>query len=473
MTEIAYSRKHRPKSLADYLGNDVKTKVHNRLKNEQNFPQTILLYGPPGTGKTTLARLMSKEIQCMERENGCACGRCINCLTIEDELINSEFGSGTLGITELDVGADGGKERIIELSERVLLPPPYGYKYNIFILDECHMLTKQAQNALLKMLEEVPSTSIIILATTDPDRLLEQVRDRCQLRIQTRPANSEELLSRLKTVAAIEKLRTSEDALKLIIKYNKRNPRLCLNALENIAKNYDRDVTIANVIKEHNEVGIARYEEYFTGAQGKDPIASTLLICEKIEADGITYRDFLDGLIDFVTTCISIKYGIGIEGETTESLMAAKKLFSGYSISDMDCLLQIMEYASKMMHTSTSTERLVLMTTAMRISKVRILEAGLQFVEKDSAKETERGADIHTANLEAERETETKPLEVNEQLLATVFGKQVKEIASGDNLVVEHTTNDFTASEETEARNEDSASADSLTDDQLLAMFSN
>ncbi len=472
MAEIAYARKYRPKSLDEYLGTEVKMKVRNRLKDEKNFPQTILLYGPPGDGKTTLDRLIAKEMQCTDRVNGCACGRCANCMTIEDELINAEFGSSTLGVTELDIGSEGGKDRVLELAEQVLMPPPYGYKYNIFILDECHMWTKQAQNALLKMLEELPPTTVIMLSTTDPDRLLEPVRDRCQLRIQVKPANAEELVGRLKTVAELEKLTVSEDALKLIVKYNRRNPRLSLNMLENVAKNYDKKVTVANVLKEHNEVGIARYEEYFSGAQSKDPIASTLLICEKLEAEGVTYKDFLDGLIDFVTTCISIKYGIGIEGETTESLMAAKKLFSSYTISDMDCLLQIMEYASKMLYTSSSTERLVLLTTAMRISKVKILEAGLQFVERDTAKETERGAEIHAAALNEEQGTIAKPLEVNEQVLSTVFGKQVKEIASGDNLsIASSNENISTGSESTETGDEE-PTADEMTDEQLLALFS-
>lgn len=472
MTEIAYARKYRPKSLDEYLGAEVKAKIKNRLRDEKNFPQTILLYGPPGTGKTTLARLIAKEMQCTDRQNGCSCGRCANCMTIEDELINAEFGSSTLGITELDIGSEGGKDRVLELAEQVLLPPPYGYKYNIFILDECHMWTKQAQNALLKMLEELPVTTVVMLSTTDPDRLLEAVRDRCQLRVQIKPANAEELVGRLKTVAALEKLRTSEDALKTIVKYSKRNPRVSLTMLENVAKNYNHDVTMSNVLKEHNEVGVARYEEYFTGAQSKDPISSTLLFCAKLEAEGTTYKDFLDGLIDFVTTCISIKYGIGIEGETTESLLAAKKLFNSYTISEMDCLLQIMEYAAKMLHTSASTERLVILTTAMRISKVKILQAGLQYVEQDTVKQTEKGADLHAEMLNSAQGQVSKPLDVNEQLLASVFGKQVKEIASGDNLIIQHTdSNQSTSSDDNDSEGEEQM-ASAMSDEQLLKIFS-
>lgn len=472
MADIAYARKYRATNFDEYLGTNVKAKVRSRLKDEKNFPQTLLIYGPPGTGKTTLGRLIAKEMQCTDRENGCSCGRCANCMTIEDELIHAEFGSETLGVTEMDIGAEGGKDKVLELAEQVLMPPPYGYKYNIFILDECHMWSTQAQNALLKMLEELPSTTIVMLCTTNPDKLLETVRDRCQLPIQIKPANAEELVGRLKTVAALEKLKTSEDALKLIVKHSKRNPRISLNTLENVAKNYNHEVTVANVLKEYNDAGVTRYAEYFKGAQSNDPISSTLLMCEKLDAEGITYKDFLDGLIDFVTTCISIKYGIGIEGETTESLMAAKQLFSSYSISDMDCLLQIMEYASKMLHTSTSTERLVLLTTAMRISKVKILQAGLQFVERDTARETERGAEKHAALENAEQQQASKPLDVNEQLLASVFGKQVKEIASGDGLtVIPSSNNSSTPSEDTGQGDEDQG-ADIMTDEQLLAMFS-
>ena len=468
--EISYARKYRPRTLDEYLGTDNKERVLQRLKDPNNYPQTILLYGTRGTGKTTLARLIAKEMLCTSKVDGHACGKCLNCMTIDDELIDNEFGQTTFGVTEIDVGTDGGKDNILNLAESILQPPAYGCAFNIFILDECHMLTKQAQNALLKMLEEIPSTSVIILATTDPDRLLDTVRDRCQLRLQTKPAQPEELLERLLEIANKEKLTVSKEALKLIINESGRNPRNSITILENVAKNFDKQVTLENTLIECDKVGNDLYIEYINGAQSIDPISSTLSFCEKLETMGITYKDFLDGLIGFVTNCIKIKYGIGIENETKSSLKAAKKLFGDYNISDLDCVLQIMEYAAKMMNSSQNVDKLVVMTTAMRISKTKILQAGLQYVEQETVRETEKGAEIAVQNLKLDQK-DSKVLEVTEQSLSAAFGKQIKEIESGDSLRLGATDDDDVSDTESEELAAEDSVTGVMTDEQLLDYF--
>lgn len=461
--DIAYTRKYRPTLMRDYLGEDLKARVKNRLKDEKNFPQVILAYGTRGTGKTTLLRLMSKEYLCLDRQNGCACGKCDICQEIDEELINAEFGASTLGVTEVNVGTDGGKADIEKLIEDMREQPVYGYKYRVFILDECHMLTRNAQNSLLKILEEPPKHLILMLATTDPDKLLGTIRDRCQLRLQMKPATVEDLVARMLYICQQEKITTSKEALQMIAKACKKNPRDCLMTLENVAKNFDHMVTIENVMKERGQAETELYARYLFNSSVTDgsPIENVLLFLNELEEKGITYRDFMSGFTEFIMDCMAVKYNIGIEDMTHEIGAKAKKLFETYSIEDLDCLLQILEYANKQIVADEAMAKLTMLNTAMRISKVKLLSIGLQNVEFETVKQvnagTKKAAEVYKEELEKGK---IRAVSVDDAMLASVFGREVKEVTPGANVALVKEQDNTGGSDEV-----------SIGDEEMLKMF--
>ena len=125
MASIAWTRKYRATNMNEYIGEEIKEKTINRFKDEKDFPQTILVSGTRGTGKTSVCRLIAKTIHCENRQNGCACGVCDSCKAIDEELIGAEFGVNTLGVTEINVGTDGGKadvEKMVDDMMQFLVP---------------------------------------------------------------------------------------------------------------------------------------------------------------------------------------------------------------------------------------------------------------------------------------------------------------------------------------------------------------
>ena len=196
----ALYRKYRPKTLDDIYGQDIIVKIiKNSILNNQ-INHAYLFAGPRGTGKTSIAKIFAKIINCENPVNCTPCGKCLSC-TQEN---NSD-------IIEIDAASNNGVDEIRELRNKVNLLPAYG-KYKVYIIDEVHMLTQGAFNALLKTLEEPPAHVIFILATTDPHKVIETILSRCQ-RLDFKKISNEAIVQNLKKIAKKENIDIDEQAL--------------------------------------------------------------------------------------------------------------------------------------------------------------------------------------------------------------------------------------------------------------------
>ncbi len=205
-TEPTLYRKYRPQTFGDVAGQEHVVRVLSRALELGRVAHAYLFSGPRGTGKTTIARLLAKRLNCEQPTGVEPCGRCGSCRAVAQ--------GAHLDLIEIDAASNRGIDDIRLLKERISLAPTHGH-WKVYIVDEVHMLSKDAFNALLKTLEEPPAHAVFILATTELEKVPDTVRSRCQTFIFRRAPVSL-LMERLSTIARAEKFSLSEDALRIV-----------------------------------------------------------------------------------------------------------------------------------------------------------------------------------------------------------------------------------------------------------------
>ena len=207
MSQVLY-RKYRPRSFGEIIGQEhVVTTLQNAIR-AQDIAHAYLFSGPRGTGKTTMARVFTKTINCNNsKSSDDVCLKCLVC----DEIEKGNF----IDLIEIDAASNRGIDDIRELKQSVRISPSIG-KYKVYLVDEAHMLTKEASNALLKMLEEPPSHSIFILATTEPHKLLPTIISRTQ-RFDFHFLTAQEIAFRLRDLLKRENKELEDTVINLIV----------------------------------------------------------------------------------------------------------------------------------------------------------------------------------------------------------------------------------------------------------------
>ena len=261
MSYMALYRKWRPVTFDGVKGQDHIVQTLQNQITSQRIGHAYLFCGTRGTGKTSIAKIFARAVNCEHPQNGSPCNECPTCRAILE--------GASLNVVEIDAASNNGVENIREIREQVQYPPTEG-KYRVYIIDEVHMLSTGAFNALLKTLEEPPSYVIFILATTEVNRIPITVLSRCQ-RYDFKRISIPTLVGRLKELTDAEKIEVEDRALAYIAKAADGSMRDALSLLDQcVAFHYGKLLTYDNVLEVLGAVDTSVFGGMFRAVVGKD-----------------------------------------------------------------------------------------------------------------------------------------------------------------------------------------------------------
>ena len=253
-------RKYRPKTFDEVVGQDIIIKtLKNEIKKDK-LNHAYIFSGPRGTGKTSTAKILAKTINCLNLINLTPCDKCVNCTQYNNKQ--------NIDIIEIDAASNNGVDEIRELRNNVNLVPSTG-KYKIYIIDEVHMLTIGAWNALLKTLEEPPSHVIFVLATTEIHKIPSTILSRCQ-KFDFQKISVDNIKKRLKEIIKAEKIDINEDAITEIARLADGGMRDSLSILEQVVSYSDKNITVEMVHEINGSIPQTELKNFINNIIEKD-----------------------------------------------------------------------------------------------------------------------------------------------------------------------------------------------------------
>jgi DNA polymerase III subunit gamma/tau len=301
---LAIYRKYRPDTFESLLGQELTVKILKAAARQDRLAHAYLLSGPRGTGKTTTARLIAKIANCSTRASdagfrakGEPCNKCGPCNEINE--------GRALDVVEIDAASNRGIDEIRDLKQSVRVSPA-SFKHKVFIIDEAHMLTKDAFNALLKTLEEPPEHVIIILATTEPDKIPVTISSRAQ-QFYFKKVSVGLIVGKLKEIAKHEKIEASNEALELIAASAEGSFRDAESLLDQLTSFNGAKINLEDVEKSLGKVGFDKLSE-LCGLMLAGNLKETLKTISEIEDGGFNLVQLTKDIIQYLRRVAVLKF---------------------------------------------------------------------------------------------------------------------------------------------------------------------
>jgi DNA polymerase-3 subunit gamma/tau len=287
-SEVFY-RKWRPQTLSEVVGQEPVTQTLRHAVESGKIAHAYLFCGPRGTGKTSMARILAKAVNCPNQAGGEPCNACDMCRSVTD--------GRALDVIEIDAASNRGIDEIRSLREKANYAPSLA-RYKVYIIDEVHMLTEAACNALLKTLEEPPPHVIFVLATTEAHKVLGTIVSRCQ-RFNFHRLRQTEIMDKLKLICKKEEIHIEPASLELIARAATGSLRDAENILQQMIACYGNRIELDQVQAELGISRDSRVRELARCVVSRD-VTAGLKIVNSLNSDGLDLRQFNLGLVEYL-----------------------------------------------------------------------------------------------------------------------------------------------------------------------------
>ena len=296
MGSQVFYRKWRPQTLSEVLGQDPVTQTLRHAVESGKIVHAYLFCGPRGTGKTSMARILAKAVNCPNQAGGEPCNACDMCRSITE--------GRALDVIEIDAASNRGIDEIRSLREKANYAPNLA-RYKVYIVDEVHMLTEAACNALLKTLEEPPGHVVFVLATTEAHKVMSTIVSRCQ-RFNFRRLGQTEIMDKLQRISEKEGVHIEPDSLKLIARGATGSLRDAENILQQMIACYGNRIELDQVRAELGVGWNSRVRQLAQSVVARD-VTAGLRVINSLDSDGVDLRQFNLGLVEYLRALLLAK----------------------------------------------------------------------------------------------------------------------------------------------------------------------